>query len=396
MEYSFSRAAATIKPSAIREILKFTSLPGIIPFAAGNPAPEAFPTEAVAEISDRLLRTAPIDALQYSVTEGYTPLRNHLKADLHDRCGMGQSFDELIVTSGAQQVMSLAVKAFCNPGDEVFCEDPSFIGSLNAFRAGGAKLVGVPMQPDGIDLERLEQALKEARHPRLLYVIPNFQNPTGVTLSREKRPALYELAKRYGVLILEDNPYGELRFAGEDIPTIKSMDTEGIVIYAGTFSKVLSPGMRIGYCLAPAPVIQKLVALKQTQDVHSSIWAQQVADVFLTEYDFPAHLERLREIYCRKAMLCMEQAEQLLQPEITFHPVEGGLFLWCRLPSGTDMQKFCTVAVSDFHVAVVPGNAFSVDENAPSDCFRINYSTPTDEQIVEGMQQLKRTKEKLL
>lgn len=395
MQYTFSSRADQLKPSAIREILKFTSQPGIIPFAAGNPAAEAFPTTEIAEISGRLLQDNPIDALQYSVTEGYAPLRAHLKADLWERHRIGRDFDELIVTAGAQQVMSLASAAFCNPNDEILCEDPSFVGSLNAFRAAGAKLVGIPMQSDGLDLEALEQALRAAKHPRFLYTIPNFQNPTGITMSRKKREQVYALAKKYGILILEDNPYGEIRFAGEEIPTIKSLDTEGIVIYAGSFSKVLSPGMRLGYCMAPTPIIQKLVALKQTQDVHANIWAQQVAYTFMTEYDYLAHLERIRAIYRRKATLCMEQCEKTLSPEITFEPVEGGLFLWCRLPEHMDMNRFCTEAVREEQVAVVPGNAFSVDENAPSHCFRINYSTPSDEQIVAGLEKLKRVKEKL-
>ena len=385
MNYTFADNINGLKPSAIREILKLSSQPGIIPFSAGNPAGEAFPSAEVAEISNSILLNDPAMALQYSVTEGYAPLREYMADYMKKKYSVGTEEDDIIITSGAQQVMNLVTKVFVNRGDTIICEDPSFIGSLNAFRSFGANLVGVPVEGDGIDLNALESAIKTSNNVRFLYTIPNFQNPSGITMSLEKRKAVYELCKKYGVLILEDNPYGEIRFSGEDIPTIKSMDTDGIVIYAGSFSKVLSPGMRVGYAIANKEIMAKLTVCKQTDDVHTTLWSQLVSYKFVTEYDFEAHLEKIRAIYRRKANLCMQLADEHLKPMVDYYPVEGGLFLWCKLPQNIDMMDF-TMKALDNKVAVVPGTAFAVDTTAKSDRIRINYSTPSDEQIINGME----------
>ncbi|CZT57161.1 2-aminoadipate transaminase [Eubacteriaceae bacterium CHKCI005] len=388
MQYTFADRISSLQPSAIREILKFTADPTVISFAAGNPAPEAFPVKEVAEISSRIFAERPIDALQYSITEGYTPLRDRMKNFMRDRYNSYRDFDELIVTSGAQQVMELTTKALCNEGDTIICEAPSFIGSLNAFRSFGVKLRGVPVESDGIDIAQLEETLKEEKKAKFIYVIPNFQNPSGVTMSLEKRKAVYDLAGKYGVMILEDNPYGELRVKGENIPTIKSMDTDGRVIYAGTFSKVLSPGIRVGYAVAPSPVIQKMVVCKQVTDVHTNIFGQMLADEFMANYDFDAHLEKIRGIYRNKMGLMLDLMKQHLPDSVTWNEPEGGLFIWCTLPEGADMLGFCKEAVETYRVAVVPGTAFLTDESAPCSSFRLNFSTPTDQQLVEGMEKL--------
>jgi 2-aminoadipate transaminase len=385
MNYTFADNINGLKPSAIREILKLSSQPGIIPFSAGNPAGEAFPAKEIAEISDNILKNEPVSALQYSVTEGYAPLRQYMTNYMKNKYSVGSDDDDLIITSGAQQVMNLVTKVFVNTGDTIICEDPSFIGSLNAFRSFGANLVGVPVEADGIDLAALEDAIKNSKNVRFLYTIPNFQNPSGITMSLEKRKAVYEICKKYGILILEDNPYGEIRFAGKDLPCIKSFDTDGIVIYAGSFSKVLSPGMRVGYAIANKEIIAKLTVCKQTDDVHTSLWSQIVSYKFVSEYDFEGHLENIRAIYRRKANLCMELADKYLKPAMEYYPVEGGLFLWCKLPEGVDMMDF-TMKALDNKVAVVPGTAFSVDTSAKSDRIRINYSTPSDEQIINGVE----------
>ena len=395
MEYRFSDRVQTLKPSAIREIFKYAADPSVISLSAGNPAPEAFPSQAIAEISQKLFETHPVDALQYSLTEGYPPLRDRLKAYMKENHNVGRDFDELIITSGAQQVMDLVCKSLCNSGDVVLCEAPSFIGSLNSFRSFGTRLRGIPMQDDGIDLQALEKAMQEEKNISFLYTIPNFQNPSGITMSYEKRKGLYALAKKYGVLVLEDNPYGDLRFAGEYIPPVKSLDEDGLVIYAGSFSKVLSPGMRVGYVCAPSPIVQKMVVCKQGEDVHSNIWAQIVADEFMKNYDFNAHLQSLRDLYREKAKFTMDLMDRYLMPEITYNPIQGGLFLWCRLPDGIDMPAFCKEAVLR-KVCVVPGNAFLTDENEPCQSFRINYSTPTNEQLEKGIQILGALKDELL
>ncbi|MBE6799218.1 MAG: PLP-dependent aminotransferase family protein [Ruminococcaceae bacterium] len=384
MDYSFSSSVAGLKPSAIREILKFTSVPGYVPFAAGNPAPEALPTEAVAKIAADIMSETPVAALQYSVTEGYTPLRDHLKEYMKEKHNVGTTDDELIITSGAQQVMNLSAMVLCNVGDSVICENPSFIGSLNAFRSFGLNLVGVDMDDDGMNIEKLEAALKANPNAKFIYTIPTFQNPSGVCMSLAKRKAVYELAKKYQILILEDNPYSDTRFAGKELPTIKSFDTDGLVIYAGTFSKVISPGLRVGYAIAPKEIISKMVVCKQTSDVHTSIFSQMICHEFMTKYDYEEHLDRNRVIYRKKCDLMTYLMDKNIGDKISYIKPEGGLFIWVKLPDSVDMTAFCTRAVEK-KVATVPGTAFTTDPSELSHCFRINYSTPTDEQIVKGI-----------
>lgn len=396
MDYKFSDKVSKLQASAIREILKFTSDPEVISFAAGNPAPEAFPKEKIAEISAELLENDPILALQYSVTEGYAPLRDFLKDWLGSKHCFHPEFDELIVTSGGQQANELSCKVLLNEGDTLLCESPSFIGSLNAFRSYNVNLVGVDMDDDGINLEKLETALKTEKNVRVLYLIPNFQNPTGRTMSLEKRKAVYELACKYDFIILEDDPYGELRFAGEFLPSIKSLDTEGRVIYSSTFSKLISPGFRTGFVSAPEPIIRKIIVCKQVSDVHSNIWAQVVSHRFMTAIDRDAHFKKLRGIYKNKCELMCGCIDSGFSKKITYIKPEGGLFIWCTLPEGCDMNSFCKRAVSEYKIAVVPGNSFSIDENDVSRSFRLNYSTPTNEQIKKGMDILSKMTKELL
>lgn len=389
MEYKFSDRVSNLKPSAIREIFKYAADPEVISLSAGNPSPDAFPAEAIAKISADVLKNDPISVLQYSVSEGYTPLRNHLMDYMKKEHNTGRDFDDIIITTGAQQIMDLCSKAIVNEGDVVICEAPSFIGSLNTFRSYNAKLVGVNVEPDGMSMEALEDALITNSNAKFIYTIPNFQNPSGVTMSIEKRRKMYELAKKYGVLIIEDNPYGDLRYSGEYVPNIKSFDEDGIVIYAGSFSKVISPGMRVAYCICPKPIFQKLVVCKQGNDVHTNIWSQFVCDEFITKYDFNAHLETLRKIYAKKAEYCMSLLDKYCAPAITYHKIDGGLFIWCDLHESIDMPDFCKTAVQN-KVCVVPGNAFLTDETEKCQSFRINFSTPTDEQLEKGIKILGR------
>ena len=387
MEYKFSERVLTLKPSAIREIFKYAADPTYISLSAGNPAPEAFPVKPLAEISAKLMAENPILALQYSTTEGYTPLRDHLRAYMREKHNTGRDFDDILITSGAQQIMDLFTKSILNEGETVLTEAPSFIGTLNDFRSYRAKLVGIPMDTDGMNMEALEKALQTEKNVKFIYTIPNFQNPSGITMSLEKRKKLYDLAKQYGVMILEDNPYGDLRYAGEALPTIKSFDEEGIVLYAGSFSKVISPGMRVGYAIGPKPVLAKMTVCKQGQDVHTNIWSQVLCHRFMTEYDYEAHLDGLRALYTRKRAFLLDLMEKNLAPHITWDPFDGGLFAWCHLPAGVDMQAFVQKALEK-KVCVVPGTAFLTDENEPCDAFRINFSTPTDEQLQKGIELL--------
>ena len=396
MEYKFSDKVSGLQASAIREILKFTADPEVISFAAGNPAPEAFPKEELAEISADLLRNDPILALQYSVTEGYTPLRDFLKVWMTEKGCFHKEFDELIITSGGQQANELSCKVLLNEGDTLICESPSFIGSLNAFRSYNVNLVGVDMEDDGINIEKLENALKTEKNVKILYLIPNFQNPTGRTMSLAKRKAVYELACKYDFIILEDDPYGELRFAGENVPTIKSMDTEGRVIYSSTFSELISRGFRTGFVSAPAPIIQKIVVCKQVSDVHSNIWAQVLCHRFMTTIDRQAHLEKLRGIYREKCELMCGYIDNEFSKKVTYVKPQGGLFIWCALPDDCDMNAFCTKAVQGYKIAIVPGNSFNIKESDVSHSFRLNYSTPTNEQIKKGMEILARMTREML
>lgn len=396
MEYSFSDRVQALKPSAIREIFKYAADPEVVSLSAGNPSPEAFPIEEIKEISSRLLEENPIGVLQYSVTEGYPQLRETLKEYMKSHHNIGRDFDDILITTGAQQIMDLATKSLVNEGDVVITEAPSFIGSLNTFRSYNAKLVGVKIDDDGMNMEELEKALQTHKNARFIYTIPNFQNPSGITMSLEKRKKMYELAKKYNVLILEDNPYGDLRYSGAYIPCIKSFDDEGIVLYAGSMSKVISPGIRVAYVIAPKPIFQKMVVCKQGNDVHTNIWSQMVCNELMTKYDFDSHLEKLRNLYRKKAQFMMDLMDKYLVPMgITYAKITGGLFTMCTLPDYVDMQEFCKDAIKN-KVCVVPGNAFLTDESEECHTFRVNFSTPTDEQLEKGIKLLAKTAEKYI
>lgn len=384
MEYKFSEKLSALKPSAIREIFKSLTDPTIISFAAGNPNPLSFPVEALAKISANIFASDAAYALQYGITEGYAPLRESIAARIFEKFGIGREFDQTIVTTGGQQGIELACKAFCNEGDAVICENPSFIGALNAFRSNGARTIGVPLRADGIDLAILEETLRTEKKAKLLYLIPTFQNPSGITSTAENRHAVYALAKKYGVVILEDNPYGELRFAGADVPTYKSFDTDGIVIYCSSFSKILSSGMRIGFVNAPAEIIAKMVVAKQVEDVHTNLFAQMLCHRYMAEYDMDAHVAMIRELYRNKANRMLTALDAEMPQSVAYTRPEGGLFLWCTLPDGRDAAPFVQKFLEN-KVAVVPGSAFMCVENAPSDSFRLNYSMPSDEDIDRGV-----------
>ena len=384
MEYRISDKLASLKPSAIREIFKSLSDPSIISFAAGNPSPLSFPAEELAEISADIFANNSTAALQYSITEGYPPFREAVKKRISEKFSIGKEFDETIITTGGQQGIELTCKTLCNEGDAVICENPSFIGALNSFRASGATPIGVPLRDDGIDLEILEETLRTTPNAKFIYVIPTFQNPAGSCSSYENRRAVYALAKKYGVMILEDNPYGELRFAGEDIPTYKSFDEDGIVIYCSSFSKILSAGMRIGYVCGPAPVIQKMVVAKQVEDVHTNIFFQMLCYRYMTEYDLDAHIMDIRALYRQKCGLMLSELDKNMPKCVKYTRPEGGLFIWCTLPDGKDSAEFVKKAL-ERKVAVVPGTAFNCDTEAKSDSFRLNYSMPSDDDIIKGI-----------
>ena len=396
MNYHFSDKIASLKPSAIREILKAPKDADTITLAAGNPAPETFPVSDLARFAADIFANDSTTALQYGATDGYEPLRRAVAERQKTVWGIGKSVaegdsfnDTTIIVSGGNQGIELAAKVFCNEGDTVICENPTFIGGLNAFRSCGYNTVGVPIEEDGMNVEALEETIKNTPNAKLLYIIPTFQNPAGITTSLEKRKAIYEVCKKYGLMILEDNPYGELRFAGEEIPTIKSFDTEGLVIYCSSFSKILSAGMRVGFVVAPEEVAAKMVVAKQSEDVHTNQFFQMLCYKFMTECDLDAHIAMIRQVYGRKCRLMLDCLEKELPAAVKFTRPEGGLFIWVTLPDGVDATAFLKACMAQ-KLMIVPGATFNCDVTEGSMSFRLNYSTPSDEQIKEGVARLGR------
>ncbi len=382
----FSDRVKHLEASAIREIFKLLAKPGIISFAGGAPDPNLFPKKEFAEIAKEILEKDGNTALQYGITEGYAPLREWSKKRLISQ-GVLTEEDDVIIVSGGQQGIDLATKSLINPGDGVICEEPSFIGGLNCFRSYNAELYGVPVLSDGIDTDKLEEVLKEHKNIKLLYTISTFQNPSGITISLEKRKKILELAEKYDFLIYEDNPYGELRFSGEEIPTLKSLDKNGRVIYFGSFSKILAPGMRLGFTSAPAPLLERMIICKQTEDVHTNVLSQMIAYEFVTRYSIDGHIAKLREAYGKKCRLMMECMDEYFPKTVEHTCPEGGLFLYCTMPEGYDSKELMKKAL-DKNVAFVPGTSCMIDDKATYSTFRMNYSTASEEDIKAGIKAL--------
>lgn len=384
MEFRYSDKVLGMRPSIIRELLKQMSDPSLISFAGGNPAADSFPVADIRAFSDELLETDPVGMLQYSVTEGYGPLREACRDFANRKWPVVKKSDEVIITSGSQQVIEFMAKLLCNEGDVVAVEEPAFLGAYNSMRSFGAVLRGVPLQPDGVDLEALEAAFAAEPKPKFFYCIPNFQNPTGCTTSEEKRKAIYELAVKYGVPVLEDDPYGALRISGEDVPPIKHFDETGAVVYAGSFSKILCPGMRLAYCAGQPEFITKMVTAKQGSDVHTNVWAQRVCERMLRETDMNAHIARLQAIYRKKANHMMAQLDEKLSGAVSYVRPEGGMFIWAKLPDEAPAGEFARRCLEK-KLAVVPGSAFYTDSAVDQPFVRLNFSTPTKEQIDRGV-----------
>ena len=374
-------------------ILAAAGDPSIISFAGGLPNPASFPVKEMEAAVTKVLERDGVRALQYSNSEGYMPLRKFI-SERYAKQGLDYAPENIIITNGSQQALDMVSACLIDPGDEVVVEKPSYLAALQTFHLYYPKVLSVNLNEDGIDCDELEKTLKE-HDPKFIYVIPNFQNPTGLTYTQAVRDRAAAILKESGIPVIEDNPYGDLRFVGEDVPSIKSFDTEGVVVYAGSFSKVISPGMRVGYAIGPKEVLQKMVVCKQGEDVHSNMWAQIVCHRIMTEYDYEAHLENLRAIYRRKSSILLEAMERYFKPlGITWSHFEGGLFAWCTLPDGVDMLEFVKKA-TEHKVCVVPGTAFLTDESEPCQSFRVNFSTPTDEQLTEGIRLLAETYEEM-
>lgn len=389
----FAARTQQMKRSTVREILKLTAKPEVISFAGGLPAPELFPIERIREATDTILAERGQEVMQYSTTEGMPELRDLVARRLS--AGKFQiSPDNIIITSGSQQAVDMLARIFLDEGDNVIVENPTYVGMLTSWRPFHLNFSAVPTDDSGMIVDELEPLLK-AQKPKMMYAIPTFQNPQGTTLTRERRAKLVEILAKHNLPFVEDDPYGELRYSGEPLPSVLQMEAEhrasatldGSVIYCGTFSKILTPGLRIGWVAAAYPVIDKLVQVKQATDLHTSTFNQFVAyevardDAFLAE-----HIEELREVYRQRRDLMLKTMDENFPPEVTWTRPEGGLFLMVTMPAHINARDVLQEALKH-DVAFVPCDDFFLGD-AGHNTFRLNFSNARPERIVEGIKRL--------
>jgi 2-aminoadipate transaminase len=375
---------SALRPSTIREILKVTEQADIISFAGGLPAPELFPVAEILAATERVLGEGGPGALQYGPSEGFAPLRECFAAESRRR-GIACTADEILITTGSQQPLDLAGKVFLDAGDCVLTENPTYMAAIQAFQSYEVRFAAVPTDGEGLIPEALPELI-EREQPKFLYTIPNFQNPTGVTLTAERRKKLYEIAARYGLIVVEDDPYGALRYAGTAIPPVKSLDTEGLVVYHSTISKTIAPGLRIGWVVAGEEIRRKLTIAKQAADLHTSSLDQRIVHRYLTDFDNNAHVERIRQSYGERFSI-MDAALRATMPEgYTWTHPEGGMFLWVTCPEGTDTSELMLKAL-ERKVLFVPGRDFFPDASGHR-YMRLNFSNATPEKIREGIGRL--------
>ncbi len=397
----YAHRTHSLTSSTIRELLKLTQRPEVISFAGGLPAPEMFPVKEFEAACERVLRDNGPEALQYGMTEGYQPLREMI-ARHTARYGILATADNVLITSGSQQALDLIGKLLINRGDQVLVEAPTYLGALQAFNVYGAQYVSVPTDDDGLLTEKLEEALRNG--PKFMYILPNFQNPSGVTLSMRRRRELVRLADRYGVPIIEDDPYGQLRFEGEHLPPLLFLDREtkgirldngyslGNIIYLSTFSKTLAPGLRLGWIVAPKDVIGKLVQLKQGADLHTSTFTQMVAYETARGGFLDEHVLTIRKVYSERRDVMLAALEEYMPHElgVTWTHPQGGLFLWLRLPKGANSKTLLEEALKE-NVAFVPGESFFAPGyvgDDPQRYARLNFSNAKPDMIREGIRRL--------
>jgi DNA-binding transcriptional MocR family regulator len=375
-----------LRASDIREILKVTQNPDMISFAGGLPAPELFPNLAIARIAEEILRTRARVALQYSPTEGFQPLREQIAGRMNALWSTRLSAEDILVTTGSQQGLDLIAKLWIDEGDAVICESPTYLGAVMAFNVFKPRWIEVATDGDGMDLGALEYGLRTAQPVKMIYVVPNHQNPTGRTWSTERRKGLLALAQRFGVPIIEDNPYGELTFEGEPPQAIQAMDDEGIVLSLGTFSKIFCPGLRIGWIAARRPILDKLVVLKQAADLHSSTLDQMIASVYMQRHDIEKDLVQKREVYRQRRDAMLSALETEMPPGVTVTHPKGGLFLWLELPDAVDARLLLRISL-DRGVAFVPGDSFFPNTQRRN-TLRLNFSNMPEQRIMEGIRRL--------
>lgn len=384
----FSETALRVKASEIREILKLTQRPGIISLAGGLPNPQTFPIEEIKKIVNEVMNSNN-NGLQYGLTEGDPELKQYLSR-MMCKYGITCTPDDILITSGSQQGLDLASKILINPGDIVIVEAPSYLGALSAFRSYLCNFVDVPSDNEGIRtdllIETLETLKEDGKKAKILYLVPNFQNPTGITTSEKRRKEIIKIANDYNLIVIEDNPYGELRYEGEHLKAIKSYDTEGRVIYLGTFSKILAPGFRIAWAIANGELMKKMIIAKQAVDLHTNTFGQRIACLYCNNY-LDKHLVKILNFYRVKRDVMLSSLEEFMPKECSWTKPEGGMFNWIVLPEYVDTKAMFTDAINS-NVAYVIGSAFYIEETLGRNTMRLNFSYPTDDEINLGVKRL--------
>lgn len=392
MNNLFADRMAKIHKSFIREILKVTVNPDVISFAGGLPNPNTFPVKEIIEASKKVLTEDGEDVLQYSTTEGYLPLRQYIATRYLKRKGLKISPDEILITNGSQQALDLIGKVFLNKGDRIIVERPGYLGTLQAFAVFEPQFEPVPLLEDGIDIDLFEKAVS-SNGIKLFHAVINFQNPSGVTYSGKKRPALADICRDRNLVFVEDDPYGELRFMGEDLPSMKSYLEDNIVLL-GSFSKIVAPGLRLGWICAEKDVMERIIIAKQASDLHSNYLSQRIVFQYLTDNDIDEHILKIREVYKKQRDLMVSMIEKLFPEEVKSTRPEGGMFLWITLPENLSSLDLFELARKE-NVAFVPGRAFYVDGGG-NNSLRLNFSNSDEEKIVEGIKRLAKVIKKLL
>lgn len=377
-----------MRTSEIREILKLTQKPGMISFAGGLPAAELFPVERVARVTEEVLARDGYRALQYSTTEGDPALRGAIAERMNRVLGASVQEDEVLITSGSQQGLDLSGKLFLDEGDVVLCESPTYLGAINALRAYRPRFVEVPTDNEGMVISELERCLAEHDRVKLVYVVPEFQNPTGRTWSLERRRAFLEVVARHDLPVLEDSPYAELRFEGAAVPSLKTLDPHGLVVFLGTFSKTFCPGLRVGWLAAARALRERYVMIKQGADLHTSTLCQRQVAVYLELFDLEADIERIRDTYRRRRDVMLRTMEETFPPGVSYNRPQGGMFLWVELPAGIDARKVLERSLED-GVAFVPGSSF-YPNGGHENTMRLNFSAMPEERIEDGVRRLAR------
>ena len=391
MDYEnlYSDNARKMRSSEIRELLEISQKPGVISFGGGLPNPKAFPVNEIKEIVNKILEEEGEEALQYGPTAGLKEFIE-LLAEYVKQDGINAKVENILTTVGSQQALDIVGRIFLNEGDVVIVGLPTYLGGINAFLAYGAQLVGIPLDENGIKVELIEEKIKELKKQgkkvKLIYTIPTFQNPAGVELSLERRKRLIEIASENNVLILEDDPYGKLRFEGEAIPPIKAMDDKGVVIYMATFSKILSPGIRLAYVVAPEEIAKKMIIAKQSMDLCTSTFTQKIAYYYIKNGYIKGHLPKIIEMYKRKRDIMLQALKEYFPPGCKWTHPRGGMFLWVELPEYINTVEMFPEAIEK-KVAYVTGKSFFVDGNGLN-TMRLNFTNASDEEIREGIKRL--------